>query len=332
MIAGFESGVNVGSQSKHAIICCMDTYIAADVGGTQIRVAVYPSEGTKPLVQKKIATRARGEKAEDRLAGLIAELIPSSGSVRGIAVAAPGFLDPKAGLIISAVNVSGWQMLPLRQILQDRFHLPVALGNDANLAALGEWKYGAGQGHHHLLYLTISTGIGGGVIIDDRLLEGARGLAAELGHIVVEPGGPMCGCGQRGHLEAVAAGPGMAAWVSQQLAEGAASSLKTIQNPTGKDIYQAAAAGDPLAVAAFARSGHSIGRAIADFLHIFNPSIIILGGGVSMSGELLIAPLKAALREAVISPEYLNGLEIAQAALGDDCGLLGALALARSQS
>jgi glucokinase len=310
----------------------MDTYIAADVGGTQIRVAVFPAEGTKPLIQKKIATKARGEKAEDRLAGLIAELIPSGSHVRGIAVAAPGFLDPRAGLIISAVNIPGWQMLPLKQILQERFAVPVALGNDANLAALGEWKYGAGQGHHHLLYLTVSTGIGGGVIIDDRLLEGSRGLAGEFGHIVVEPGGPLCGCGQRGHLEAVAAGPGMARWVSQQIAEGASSSLTNIPNPTGKDIYQAAAAGDTLAVAAFARSGRTIGRAIADFLHLFNPSIIILGGGVSMAGELLFSPLREAMREAVISPEYLNGLQIVPAALGDDCGLLGALALTRAQS
>lgn len=310
----------------------MDTYIAADVGGTQIRVAVFPAEGTQPIVHKKIATKARGEKAEDRLAGLIAELILPGSRVRGIAVAAPGFLDPKAGLIISAVNVPGWKMLPLRQILQDRFQVPVALGNDANLAALGEWKYGAAQGHHHVLYLTISTGIGGGAIIHDQLLEGSRGLAGEFGHIVVEPGGPLCACGQRGHLEAVAAGPGMAKWVAQQIAEGAASSLTSIQNPSGKDIYRAAVAGDALAIAAFARSGRYIGHAVADFLHLFNPSIIILGGGVSMAGPLLFEPLKTALREAVISPEYLNGLEILPAALGDDCGLLGALALARAQA
>jgi len=105
---------------------------------------------------------------------------------------------------MKASNIPGWLRLPLARIVQDEFHVPVFLGNDANLAALGEWKYGTGRGHHNLLYITISTGIGGGVIIDDRLLVGANGLAGELGHITVMQDGPLCGCGQRGHLEAVA--------------------------------------------------------------------------------------------------------------------------------
>src|SRR5690606_30569503 len=116
----------------------------------------------------------------------------------------PGFIDSANGVVIHAPNIPGWEDLPLRDLLSSRFNVPVHVGNDANLAALAEWRYGAGQGHHDLLYLTISTGIGGGVIIGNQLLVGTRGMAAEFGHVTMMPDGPVCGCGERGHLEAIA--------------------------------------------------------------------------------------------------------------------------------
>ncbi len=250
--------------------------------------------------------------------------------VCGIGIAAPGPINPQVGIIYSAPNIPGWEQLPLAQILQERFNVPTRLGNDANLAALGEWRYGAGKGHHHLLYLTISTGIGGGVICDDQLLLGHHGLAAELGHVTVLPDGPLCGCGHRGHLEAVASGTAIARYVAEQLAQGVPSSLAEFSNPTGRDISMAAENGDPLAKASLARAGTFIGYALADYLHIFNPSIIILGGGVSRSGPFLIEPLRTSIAQRIISPEYLHGLVITTAALGDDSGLLGALALAET--
>ena len=314
----------------------MDTYIAIDIGGTQIRAAVYSAtekqrtgSEIRPVKQKRIPTQGKDAMPLDRLINLIAEIWPAGDTVRSIGVATPGPNNPQLGIIYRAPNIPGWDDLPIVQILQDRFHVPVLLGNDANLAALGEWKFGAGQGHHHLLYVTISTGIGGGVIIDDRMLLGSQGLAGELGHVTADPNGPMCSCGHRGHLEAFASGTAIMRYVAEQLAQGVPSSLSELSNPTGRDISMAAENGDPLAKAALARAGTYMGRALADYLHIFNPTIIILGGGVSRSGSFLIEPLRAAMLETIISPEYMHGLVITTAALGDDAGLLGALVLAQ---
>ncbi len=306
----------------------MDTYIAIDVGGTQIRVAIYPKGENRPTKQKRIPTQGNNQPPLERLIDLLAELWPAADNVCAIGMAAPGWVNPQLGVIYQAPNIPGWENLPLAPILSKRFDVPVRLGNDANLALVGEWRYGAGRGHHNLLYLTISTGIGGGVICDDRLLLGAHGLAAELGHVTVLPDGPVCGCGHRGHLEAIASGTAIARYVAEQLANGVPSSLSQIAKPTGRDISMAAEQGDPLAKTSLARAGAYLGCALANYLHIFNPSIVILGGGVSRSGSLLIEPMRAALAEQILSPEYLQGLIITTVELGDDAGLMGALALA----
>jgi glucokinase len=307
----------------------MSTYIAVDVGGTQLRVATYTEEGVTPHQQARIPTKSSEGQAIDRLVDLIANLWPSHDKVAAIGIAVPGPTNPKLGILYSAPNIPGWENLPLRQLLEDRFGVPVNLGNDANLAVLGEWYFGAARGHHNVLYLTISTGIGGGVICDDRLLLGEDGLAGELGHVTVLPDGPLCGCGQRGHLEALSSGTGIAAFVVEELRKGRPSALKLNPAPNARDISQAAEMGDPLAVEAFARAGKYLGIAITNYLHVFNPSIVILGGGVSQSGSLLTGPMRAILETSALSAEYYKRLTITRAALGDDVGLLGALALAR---
>ncbi len=310
----------------------MDMYIAVDIGGTQIRVAIYPKGEHSPIVQKRIPTQGKDQTALERLTGLIAELWPAGDHVCAIGAAAPGWINPTLGVMYVAPNIPGWERIPLAGILNERFGVPVKLGNDANMAALGEWRYGAGQGHHNLIYLTISTGIGGGVICDDRLLLGANGLAAELGHVTVLPDGPVCSCGRRGHLEAIASGTAIGRYVAEQIALGVPTELAQTPKPTGREINLAAEHGDQLAIDAFARAGRYIGQAIANYLTIFNPSVIILGGGVSRSGPFLLEPLRNAVAESALDPEYLNGLVITTAALGDDAGLLGALVLAETAS
>jgi glucokinase len=260
---------------------------------------------------------------------LIAAIIPKDEEIAAITVAAPGPLDPYEGIVFEAPNIPSWNNLPLRKLIQERFNVPVAIGNDANLAALGEWRFGAGIGHRHLMYITVSTGIGGGVIIDNQLLLGTRGLAAELGHITVIPDGPLCSCGQRGHLEAVSSGPAIAHWVEQELGQGIPSSLPTNRPITAKEVSLAAKQGDELAKAALAQAGTYLGIAIADYLHIFNPSVVIIGGGVSQSGEAFFGPLRSTMNEHVLSKKYLENLTLTTAALGDDVGLMGALALAQ---
>ena len=306
----------------------MSVIIAIDIGGTQLRVAVYPSDSTTPLNVQRAPTRGLEPGAYERLTALIDSSWPSE-PVEAISVAAPGPLDPYAGIIIETPNIPAWTNYPLAEMLSGKYKVPVYLGNDANLALLGEWRYGAGQGHHDLVYLTISTGIGGAAICHDVLVEGARGMATELGHLTVLPGGPVCSCGVRGHLEAVAAGPAIVRYVCEQIAAGRDSLLKCDKDFTARTVAEAAGKGDQLSREAFERAGTFIGQAVADFLHIFNPSIVIFGGGVTQSGDLILNPIKESMKKNIMDPAYLDGLEITTARLGDDAGLLGSLAQAK---
>ncbi|HNT23449.1 MAG TPA: ROK family protein [Anaerolineales bacterium] len=305
-------------------------YLVADIGGTQMRAACFPVASPKPVRVEKIATQGDSGTSLERFLLLLESISPPGETIKAITVAAPGPSDPYTGILYEAPNIPGWNNMPLRKHIEDRFHVPTAIGNDANLAALGEWRFGAGQGHHHLIYITVSTGIGGGVIINDKLLLGVRGLAAELGHVTVVPNGPRCGCGQPGHLEAIASGPSIARWVREEIGKGVPSILSENKKISAKDVSVAAQRGDKLAAAALARAGNYLGVAIADWLHIFNPSAVIIGGGVVQSGQYLLDPLRVALHEHVLSAQYLDNLTLATAALGDDVGLKGALALAQT--
>jgi len=305
----------------------MGTIVSVDIGGTQIRAAVYPHDDIKPLQVRRVPTASGKGEVIDRMIALIESVWPDE-PVDTIAVAIAGPLNPKTGCIINAPNIPGWDNFPLGDKLTDHFHVPVFIGNDANLAALGEWKFGAGQGHHDVLYLTISTGIGGGVISNDRMLVGSRGMAAELGHTMAEPDGPICSCGVRGHLEAVASGTAIARFVSEEIGKGRASLLASKENFNARDVAEAATRGDELALEAYHRAGRYLGKSVADFLHVFNPSIVIFGGGVSQSGPLLLDTVKETMKHYVMNSTFLEGLEIAVAKLGDDAGLIGALALA----
>lgn len=306
----------------------MSVTLALDIGGTHMRAAVFPENGQTPLRQTRIRTYADGETSLERLIALIKEVTPVEEQVQAIGIAVPGPIDPHEGVILTAPNLPEWVGLPIPKRIQEATGAPTFLGNDANLAAMGEWYYGAGEGHRDLIYLTISTGIGGGVISDGQLLLGYQGLAAELGHVTLLPDGPLCSCGQRGHLEALASGPAIAAYVAEQLAAGRPSALQPSADT--KAISQAAKSGDSLAKEAFERAGHYLGLGVSNYLMIFNPSIVIFGGGVSLAGDLLLGPVRETVRKSVLSEHYLQDLVLTQAALGDDAGLYGALAFARS--
>jgi glucokinase len=251
------------------------------------------------------------------------------GLVDAIGIASPGPLDPYTGTILDTPNIKEWMNFPVGPRLCESFGVPVFLDNDANMGGLAEWQYGAGRGHNNLVYLTISTGIGGGVISDGHLVQGFRGMAAELGHIIVDPNGPLCGCGQRGHIESFASGPAIARFVAEQLKSGRTSSLPATPRPTAVQVAEAALQGDSLAIEAFERAGYYLGVAVANYLAIFDPSILIFGGGASQAGDLLFLPFRESLQKHVFHLHYLDDLIITKAALGDDAGLLGALALAR---
>jgi len=305
--------------------------IAVDIGGTHIRAASYLPETTSATSHCRVRSFANEPGVYDRLVQAIESIWPKD-KVNAIGIASPGPLDPHAGSILATPNIPEWRNFPVGPNLSRHFGLPVYLDNDANMAGLAEWQYGAGKGHHDLVYITISTGIGGGVISNDHLLQGFHGMAAELGHMIIDPDGPPCGCGHNGHVESFSSGPAIARYVNEQIRIGRQSSLQADPMLSGQQVADAALRGDALAIAAFERAGYYLGIALANYLAIFDPSILIFGGGVSQVGDLLFKPFESSLREHTFHPHYLDDLVIAKAALGDDAGLLGALALARMRS
>ncbi len=313
------------------IIVFMSLTLAVDIGGTHIRVAVYEAESTKPIAHHRTRSQANKPGVYDRLVKAI-ESVWQKDKVTAIGIASPGPLDPHTGTILDTPNIPEWENFPLGPNLSKHFGVPVYLDNDANMAGLAEWRYGAGQGHHDLVYLTISTGIGGGVISSDRLLQGFHGMGAELGHMLIDPNGPVCGCGHFGHAESFSSGTAIARYVNEQINAGGGSTLQAGSDLSAAQIADAARSGDALAIAAFERAAHYLGMAVANYLAIFDPSILIFGGGVSQVDDLLFKPFEESLRKHIFHPHYLDNLVITKAALGDNAGLLGALALARMKS
>jgi glucokinase len=309
-----------------------ECYIAVDLGGTNIRAARGAADG-RILARASHRTLAvEGEAAViQRIIQAIREVWPEDGSARAIGISAPGPLDPWKGIIIYAPNLPGWRDVPLRDDIMQAFHVPTRLGNDANLAALAEHRFGAGRGYKDMIYLTLSTGIGGGVICGGRLLLGAKGFAAELGHMSVDLNGPRCNCGNIGCIEAIAAGPAIAKTAVTRIQAGEHSVIPelvsgNLADVSAETVGQAAQMGDTLAVSVVLHAARAIGAAIVNLLHAFNPGIVICGGGLTRMGDLLMEPIRQTMVERASDRDYW--VDIVLASLGDDVALLGALALA----
>lgn len=316
----------------------MEQFVAIDLGGTNIRAARYDQDARQLARSQRLTGAEDGSQVvTERIIACIRDVMPDDANeVTAMALGAPGPLNPKTGVVIAPPNLP-LKNFGLRDVLRSEFGRPAFIGNDANLAALAEWKFGAGQGYDDVLYLTISTGIGSGIVSGGRMLLGKDGLGAEAGHTTAVPDGPICGCGQRGHLEAVASGPAIARSARGRIRAGAKSKILDLAsgNPehiTAVEVGRAAMDGDPLAIELLAEAGHWIGRSVADFLHILNSGIVIFGGGVSNTGDYLLDPVRRAIQKYCISREYWDGVPVVQAKLGDDVGLLGALALAVEES
>ena len=312
-----------------------DGVLGVDVGGTHIRAAAITPEG-KVIARRQTACRAvEGfEAVVARLAATVAEAAEAGGLPPDarVGVALPGPVNPHTGVLGLAPNLPGWHDVPVRDVLTARLGRPVVAGNDLNVAALGEWRYGAGKGLRHLIFLGVGTGVGGGVIVDGQLLQGRDGLATEPGHMVVSLDGPPCHCGGRGCLEAFAAGWAIARDARQLLDSGMPSVLTEMQAERGEEltgamVTRAAQNGDGLALEVMTRVGHALGLGIASLVHIFNPEIVAIGGGVATAGEVLFGPLRAALDAQLMAP-FAVGLRVVPSALVEDAGLLGAGVLA----
>jgi glucokinase len=308
-----------------------EVYIGIDLGGTRIRAARFTG-GLE--MQQRSETLTRGEEGKDAVIGRMVEqtraVWPTDGSqVAGIGISAPGPVNPFKGVIVRPPNLVGWHNVPLSEIIEARTGVPASLGNDANLAALAETKMGAARGYKDVIFLTISTGIGGGVLVDGKLLIGSEGLAAECGHIIM-----IVEDDQVSSLEKEAAGPGIARQARIAIEKGAQSIILeraggSLDHISARIVGDAAKDGDALALRILERAGKIIGLGIVTFLHIFNPQIVVIGGGVAEgAGDLLFNPLWQAVRQHALDAAYWDHLVIAPAQLGENVSLIGAAALA----
>jgi glucokinase len=312
-----------------------DLVIAVDLGGTQLRAALLDSayhilarhaeptrveEGTDSVVERLIAcVRRIGETAGwERIAG--------------VGISAPGPLDPWRGVIHWAPNFPGWRDVPLSDRLSEAVGCPAWMGNDGNLAALAEQRLGAGKGRLDLVYITVSTGIGGGVVSNGQLVLGRGGLGGEVGHMTVEADGPRCNCGNVGCLEALASGTAIARRARELVALGARTDVANLvdgdlERITAKVIHQAARQGDVVAVDLFRKAGVYLGIGIVNLMYLFNPGVIVVGGGVAKAGDLLFVPMQATIQQR-IHEVYWKECPVLPALLGDDVCLIGAAILA----
>lgn len=307
-------------------------FIAVDLGGTQVRAARYTAEGTQCARVAMPTAAQEGQAAVmERINTAIRKVWPADEKIAAIGIGAPGPIDFKNGILRFAPNLPGWENVPLRDRLIDTFNVPTFFGNDADIAALGEQRFGAGQGSDNMIYMTISTGVGGGMIFNNHLFTGGNGMGGEIGHMAIDPRGPVCSCGNTGCLETLASGTAIARRARERLAQGESSMLTTMMNGdiskiTAKEVNQAGQQGDALAKSVFAEAGTYLGSAIVSLMYMLNPSLFVLGGSVTLAGDLLFAPLRETVKNRAPA-SYQEQTRIVQAKLGADVGLWGALAL-----
>ncbi|MGE5530001.1 MAG: ROK family protein [Patescibacteria group bacterium] len=314
-----------------------DLAIGVDLGGTKIATVLVGPKGEVLAEDQRPTEAERGVEAViDRLAdsaraaagGRLAE-------VAAVGLGAPGPLNISQGLIFKAPNLPGWDNVPVARMLGARLGMPISLENDANAAAYAEWAAGAGRGARDMIYLTISTGIGGGLIAGGRLHHGRDDAAGEVGHMTVLPEGPPCGCGRRGCWETLCSGTAIAAEMVRRLAGGAHSRAQELAGGdpaaiTAAHVAQAAREGDPVAASVLERAFFFLALGITNLIHLLNPDTIVIGGGVAKLGDQLFGPVRALVRERAY-PTLVEGLPIVPAALGGRSGSLGAALVARAR-
>lgn len=305
--------------------------LAIDLGGTQLRAAMVSSAGGI------LSFAVEPTRAQDGPEAIIAQIFAlledilrqNPGQVPvGIGIAAPGPLDPKAGLVIAPPTLRGWHNVPLANIIGQQFSTPVWLENDANAAALGEWRFGAGRGVDSMVFVTVSTGIGGGVIADGRILHGRRGLAAEIGHMTITNEGERCFCGAIGCFEAVASGTALGQRASARTKPFDGSTLRALSangDVSGRNVVDAARQGDALAKELLDDEARWLGIGFTNLLHLYSPDMIVMGGGISHGFDLLQTGIARTMCERAM-PAYRN-VPVVTAQLGHHAGLVGAASL-----
>jgi glucokinase len=308
----------------------MSNYIVGvDLGGTRLRSALLDEDLNILQRHEELTLAHEGVDATlPRVLNAVRMVLPAGGgAVDGVGISIPGPTNPFTGVVELGTNLKGWVGVPLARIVQEEFELPTYLGNDANVAALAETALGSARGSRHVIYITVSTGIGGGIIVDGRMLLGKEGYAAEIGHM------QMVVDGRETTLEKEAAGPALARKARERIKAGAKSVMDAmvdgqLEKISGKTVGKAAASGDALALDIIARAGRLLGLGVTTLLHIFNPEVIVFGGGVAAGlGDLLLKPVRETVVERVIDDAYYRSLRYETAALGENVSIIGAGAL-----
>ena len=314
-----------------------DLILGVDLGGSKILTAVVKPRGE--MLSSDESTTPATESHEV----VIQSIIDSAHSalrqagctiseISAVGMGAPGISNPEAGILFTSPNLPGWRNVLLRDIIQNKLDKKTFLINDANAAALGEMYFGSAQGVHNFIYVTLSTGIGGGIVIDGKIYTGAIGTAGEVGHMTIDDNGPLCNCGNKGCWEALASGTALAREAKHRIKEGAKTSiLKYVEGDpekvTAPIIHNAAEQGDKLAKDLIARTGYYVGVGLANLINIFNPELIVIGGGLSNIGDMLLKPAFKVAGEKSYK-EAFQAVRFASAGLGRNSGVLGAAAFA----
>ena len=308
----------------------MPYIIGIDIGGTKTSVSLGSAQG-KIFIRRAFPTedaQATLGEAKRLIRAYLKERDPAIKKTRGIGISCAGPLDLKKGVLIKPPNMPTWRNVPLKRIFASSFPLPVVIDNDANSAALAEKTFGAGIDAQNIFYYTVSTGVGGGLIIDGKIVHGSSCDAGEIGHSIVLPGGPRCNCGKRGCLEALASGTAIAK-IARKKATANSLILRLAgkkQNISADIVAGAAKKGDRLARRIYQQAAFYLGLSVANVIQIVNPEMIIIGGGVSKAGKLLFGPLIQAARNFCWARPY-QSCKIVPAKLKDTVGDLGAISL-----
>jgi glucokinase len=297
--------------------------LGLDVGGTKIAAAVVDQAGGVHGFAVASSEPERGpDDGLERLFALGRSAVAESGftwdEILGVGIGCGGPLDPELGVLLAPLHLPGWEDVPIVERARAAFGKPAAVENDATAAAAGEHRYGAGRGTRDMVYLTVSTGVGGGVVLGDRLFRGSTGNGGELGHVTVDWHGRLCrGCGRRGCLEAYASGTSIAERAQEAGLAGA----------TAADVAAGALAGEPVATRIWDETCEALACGITSLANLFEPELVVVGGGVSRVGEQLLAPVRRLVQEQVIGPRDRT-VGVVQAALGDGVGVVGAACIA----
>ena len=311
--------------------------LGIDLGGTKILTAVATAQGKMLSRDHSVTPATKGQEAVvqsilESIGRALEQAGIAASQLSAIGVGAPGLSNPETGILFTSPNLPGWRDVPLRDIIEKELGKKAFLINDANAAALGELYFGAAKGAHHFIYITISTGIGGGIIIDGEVYTGSIGTAGEVGHMTIDDDGPPCNCGNRGCWETLASGTAMAREARKQIKEGARTSILgyaegDVEKVTAQVIHNAAKEGDSLAKELITRTGYYVGVGLANLVNIFNPELIVIGGGLSNIGDMLLEPAYKVAGERAFKESYRT-VRFALAKLGRDSGVLGAAAFA----